>query len=109
LAIAARQLLEAPDHLREDAIDSAMGAAANQSVSGYVARQLCLRYASQFTLPYEEVLKKSARALRIMGILLCAVDDDLEHCECLNDLAEEVGTGILERTLTGALQEWSTR
>ena len=109
LAEAARLLIELPDRLSESLVSAAMGPAAGQSVEDYVARKLCIEYVSRVSLPYEEALKKSARALRMIGIALCAIEDNLNNCECLNDLANEVGTAALDQALTSALEEWPTR
>jgi hypothetical protein len=63
--------------------------------------------ASKIPLPTDQVLEQTARALRIIGIYLCTVNDNLDHCECLIDLARDTAEDQLKQNLTSGLEKWS--
>lgn len=104
MAVAARELLSASDQFREHVVDSIIGDPARQSVTDRIARQLLLRYAERLPSP-QKILTNSAIALRILGIYLCACDNNLKHCECLTDLTAQVGEDKLKKTLMCVLEE----
>ena len=54
-------------------------------------------------LPWDPKLTAAARALQVMGVQICAVLGDLDHCECLHDLARQVGVDEIRDVLLTAM------
>jgi hypothetical protein len=48
----------------------------------------------------------TARALQLVGIYLCLVNDKLDKCECLADLARSEAKDRLKALITAASDDW---
>ncbi|GAA4571464.1 hypothetical protein [Planotetraspora kaengkrachanensis] len=108
LAAAARRLLEAQDQAHALVADILVGKSPADR-AGRRLGELLRNYATKIPIPGEQVFEISARALRIMGIYLCAVAGELNRCECLADLAHAVGKDKLEELISIGLDNWADK
>lgn len=107
LRYVARGILDAKAGIHR-AFGRLVGATFSRLGAGRLAGAFAREFAQRMPLGIDEPMRTAARAIQLIGIFTCSVQDrPIRECACFLDVFNTDGRELLERLLLGATEDWA--